>query len=314
LLLSGPDGIGKRMVALSLAASLLCDQASEGDFCGVCSTCKRVMAGTHPDAQQVKRKEDSRFIVIGDDDDPKAGVIDSIRGLNNMAYKRPFESKLKVFIIEGADWIRHEAQDALLKTLEEPPADTWFFLIASNAANLRETIRSRALVMKFHGLPDDVVRRIVSAKAPKADPVDLELALACADGSPGKALAFMEADGPSELRWLVESLSSDALAAPLQLSDAVMDRIADAAGKVLEAQRERLIFYLGPLQRVLAPVVTDGLPRPDWAAAMPADRMSEIRACILETVRDLRYNVTPKLLTDQLFERIAQHARRERTS
>ncbi len=310
LLLSGPDGIGKKMVALHLAASLLCREAPEGDLCGVCSVCRRVLAGTHPDAQQVRKREDSRYIVIGDDDDPKSGVIDSIRGLNNMAYKKPFESERKVFILDNVDWIRHEAQDALLKTLAEPPADTWFFLIASNAANLRETIRSRALVMKFHGLSDDEVRWIVESKTASTSADDIELALASSDGSPGKALAFIAADGPSELRWLVASISRDALASPLQVSDAIMERIAEAAGSVLEAQRERLIFYLGPLQRVLAPLVSNELPRPDWVESLPPERLCEVRTAILETVRDLRLNVRPRLLTDHLFERIAQHARR----
>lgn len=145
-LLVGPEGAGKRTLAREFAASLVC----AGGFppCLSCSACERVMKGIHPDVMEAAAE--TRSILIG-----------QVRELSDRLQYHAFEGGFKVGIIPQAETMTEEAQNAFLKTLEEPPPDTVLLLTAVNLSRLLPTIISRCQVLRLGPLPEEVIRELV---------------------------------------------------------------------------------------------------------------------------------------------------------
>lgn len=189
LMFAGPEGVGKRMSAVALAQLLNCltpvrsgmsggsadpDLPAE-DACGVCASCKRIARGVHADVLEIEP---------GDTGSIK---IEQVRdGVERTAY-RPFEGRRRVVIIDDADALVIQAQDALLKTLEEPPPASVFVLVTSRPDVLLPTVRSRCHRLRFGRLaPADVASVLMSGHEYTA--ADAYAAAALADGSVGAAL------------------------------------------------------------------------------------------------------------------------------
>ncbi|MBI3785342.1 MAG: DNA polymerase III subunit delta' [Deltaproteobacteria bacterium] len=174
LMFAGSDGIGKRSVALALAARLLCE-ADGDDACGVCASCRQAGVGSHADLLTVV---------------PAAGKkeigVDRVRDLKRFMQLQPLGGRAKVVIIDDAPTLSTAAQNALLKTLEEPPPRSFLILIVNNADSLLSTVRSRCQRVNFSPLPTEIVVEILTANGLEA-PAAIELA-ALAEGSPGRAL------------------------------------------------------------------------------------------------------------------------------
>jgi DNA polymerase III subunit delta' len=143
LVFAGPDGIGKKQVAFALAQALNCldpveSDAGERDACGTCPSCSRIARGLHPDVFTVRRPEDKSTISVS-----------QARDLMRQIGYRPFEARHRVVVIDDADELGIDSQDALLKTLEEPPARNVFVLVTSRPNQLSPTVRSRCCVLRF---------------------------------------------------------------------------------------------------------------------------------------------------------------------
>jgi DNA polymerase-3 subunit delta' len=177
ILVIGPPGIGKRRLADAFTARLLCAAPVAGDSCGVCTHCTRVTAGTHPDVRVVERDADRRDI-----------RIEQVRELARWLALQPLMAERKVAIVDGAHCLNEHGQNALLKTLEEPPGGSVLVLSTSSAALMLPTVRSRCTHVPLHPLSHgDLVRALEAAGVP----ADRARQLApLADGSPGQALAF----------------------------------------------------------------------------------------------------------------------------
>ena len=130
-IISGPDGSGRHTLARLLAAGMLCTAQGEKP-CGKCGPCVKVMKGLHPD-----------WSVIAGPVEGKPVTVDQVRALRSDAYIRPNEGERKVYLLEGADQMNSSAQNAMLKLLEEGPPYAAFLLIANNAGELLQTVRSR---------------------------------------------------------------------------------------------------------------------------------------------------------------------------
>lgn len=127
------SGSGAGSLARRIAAAMVCEAAS-GRPCGFCRHCRKAMAGIHPD------------IITTSTQDGRAGIlVGQARSLRSDAYVVPNEADRKVYIIDPADKMNPQAQNALLKVLEEPPGFTSFLLIAENTSALLETVRSRCI-------------------------------------------------------------------------------------------------------------------------------------------------------------------------
>lgn len=169
-LLVGPASIGKRMLALKLAQTLLCGRVpiSEMAPCGLCEDCQQVKAQTHPDLLLVQRPKDRTRIpielLIGE------GKNRMREGLCHDISLRPYRGRRKVAIIDDADYLNQEGANCLLKTLEEPPSDSLILLISESEQRQLPTIRSRCQIMRFAPLPESIVAELLLAQGVTDDP------------------------------------------------------------------------------------------------------------------------------------------------
>jgi DNA polymerase-3 subunit delta' len=246
LLFAGPDGVGKRSVALACAAWMHCTGGGS-DACGACASCRQIAAGSHPDVQQVA-------IAAG----KKEIGVDRVRELKRFMQLRPLLGKNKVAIVDEAPSLTVAAQNALLKTLEEPPDHSLLILVASNPDALLPTVRSRCQRLRFAPLPVELVATIVARAAGVDAAAAHELAL-LAEGSPGRALALGRALVGAGRAQLVEALAGLGTARYVRLAQmarALNHPEADAGVKletVLAQYRDDALRAIGAPQLTLHP-------------------------------------------------------------
>ncbi|MGB9699155.1 MAG: DNA polymerase III subunit delta' [Thermodesulfobacteriota bacterium] len=186
----GPDGVGKRLTAFNLGKALNCLTPPHiGDCCDQCASCQKFNAGTHPDL--IFTEPAGEVIKIG-----------QLRDLQTRLRFRPWEGKARICILEAAESMNEEAANAFLKTLEEPPADTYFFLITSRPHMLLPTILSRCQWVKFQSLSQEIIARILIEK--HSLPQDRAFFLsALGEGSVSRALIFSQSlEFSKRLEWL----------------------------------------------------------------------------------------------------------------
>ncbi|HEV8253826.1 MAG TPA: DNA polymerase III subunit delta' [Vicinamibacteria bacterium] len=187
LLLAGPEGVGKKRLAIEAARALLCEADGE-DACGRCATCSRIARGIHPDA----------FLV-----QPETPTIriEQVRDVVREVAGRPFEARARAFIIDEAHLMTDQAANALLKGLEEPPPTSHLLLVTHSPQALLSTIRSRCQLLRLTALPsrllEDELQRRWGFSADEA-----RLRAAFSAGSVGRALAF----DPAAYRTLRQEL------------------------------------------------------------------------------------------------------------
>jgi len=184
LIFSGPAGVGKRLTAVATAQLLNCtNRIGEGtdiDACGVCAACTRIARGVHSDVIVVEPGESGSI------------KIEQIRDIVDRAAYRPFEGRCRVVIVDGADGLVPAAQNALLKTLEEPPTASIFILITAQPDLLLSTVRSRCPCLRFGPLPaEDVVAALVQHGRTEAEALAVA---ATADGSLRRAFESIAGD------------------------------------------------------------------------------------------------------------------------
>ena len=148
-ILNGERGSGKRLLANLFAMSLQCQNREEdGEACGKCQSCKQAQNGNQPDIIKVTHEK------------PNTISVDDIRTqVNNDIVIKPYSSKYKIYIIPEADLMSAQAQNALLKTIEEPPEYAVIMLLTENAEALLPTIRSRCVMMKLRNIKDQLVKK-----------------------------------------------------------------------------------------------------------------------------------------------------------
>jgi DNA polymerase III subunit delta' len=152
---AGPEGIGKRTLALALAQAIHCTEL-ESDFCGQCGACRAIQNGNHADVRLLEPLSNKRDI-----------SIQQVRELEKALTLRSFSGRQKVAIIDPATLLNWPAQNALLKTLEEPPQGCVLILVASNIGGLLATVRSRAFGVSFAPLPRQIVIEFLVSKNKK---------------------------------------------------------------------------------------------------------------------------------------------------
>lgn len=171
-LFAGPDGVGKKTLALGLAARTDCRNRSGGDFCGNCESCAKVAGGNHPDIRLIQATGAS----IG---------IETVRQLNREARFRPFQGACRVFVVDQAEKMTREAANSILKTLEEPAGTSRIILTTAFPHQLLPTIRSRCQIFVFRPLTRTQLRSYLELRHGAEE---AELRAAFAGGSIGQAL------------------------------------------------------------------------------------------------------------------------------
>ena len=264
-LISGASGMGKRTLAARIAQFLVC--TGEDKPCGVCPACMQAMAGNHPDIIVVQPG-----VPINPEVDKglKSIPVGEIRMVNELVGQHTFVGGQRVVIIQRADKMTPQAQNALLKTLEEPLDGTVFLLLSDAPELLLTTIVSRCRALKLHPWPDDVILRVLREHG--VDDARAREALDVSGGSIGRALSVAADEGFWQRRsevmrdfFALES-RSDILRVSGQWKDR-RDQSDELLGDVEDMLRTLLLVRLGRRNASAA----EGFPAPWRRMAAQAD-------------------------------------------
>ena len=210
-ILNGERGSGKKLLANLFAMSLQCqDRDENGEACGKCQSCKQALHGNQPDIIRIMHEK------------PNTISVDDIRQqVNNDIVIKPYSSKYKIYIIPEADLMSVQAQNALLKTIEEPPEYAVIMLLTENAEVLLPTIRSRCVMMKLRNIKDQLVKKYLMEQMEIPD-YKADVCVAFAQGNMGKAIMLANSDYFNEIKEEVVHLlrNIDEMDVP-ELMDAV---------------------------------------------------------------------------------------------
>ena len=177
-LISGAPGSGRKTLAKLLAAALQCESGDKP--CLSCTGCRKALAGTHPD------------IITVDDPEKRYVPIELVRDACADLYIRPNEGKKKIYLIPRAQDMLPPAQNAFLKSLEEPPQYGVFLLITDNPEKLLPTIRSRSVTLQLTALPEDILRQQLQKQFPDAQGSAIDAAIARSGGFLGQAIDLLQ--------------------------------------------------------------------------------------------------------------------------
>ena len=252
LIFSGPAGVGKATTARALAALFLCERPGKTTPCGTCDSCRAFNANAHPDYHLITKE----LIRFHDKTGKSKGIDLSIHVLRpeliEPAGRKAVMGRGKVFVIEQADVMNPQAQNALLKTLEEPAGRTIIILLSDQPGALLPTIRSRTQMVRFSSLPQDTVRQQLLKRGIESGTAAMATQLA--GGSLGMALKWIE-DGVVGPAQELSKQVDDAMSGkpPADLPGLLKQAAESYAAKQLErdelaskdqAVREGLELYL----------------------------------------------------------------------
>ena len=235
-IIEGEEGSGRRSIALAAAAALSCtDRNSEQLPCGKCSACRKIFGGLTPDVIRLTTGRDKQSI-----------GVDEARFIRSDIVTLPNDFDYKVYIIENADKMTPQAQNALLLTLEEPPKYAYFFLICRSASAMLETVRSRAPVLRTRPLDDRELADYIITNNKQAEalsqssPEEFAELIRSSSGCIGQALRLLD---PKERQPMLEKRH---LARDFVMS---YDRMVPAGEKIalisrFSSKREEVITQL----------------------------------------------------------------------
>jgi DNA polymerase-3 subunit delta' len=305
LLFAGPSGIGKHLTALAIAQALNCTDGTRftvrgwPDACGLCPACSRIARGVHPDVLFVSPNENGNIKM-----EPVRDVIDA-------AQYRPFEGRRRVVIIDDADALVPGAQNALLKTLEEPAASSVFILVSARPEMLLPTVLSRCPQLRFRQLSADEIAAALIARGHKE--AEARAVAATADGSLSHAMQA-SAEELVESRDLVQRVLLEVAASrnPAQRVASGQKLVPKPAAGVTE--REQLSGHLRTMAALLRDVevlatgadaraLANADVRPALERLLPGyqgERGTRAYAAVDRALVALKANVNAKLVADWL--------------
>lgn len=186
-IINGERGSGKKMLAKLFATTLLCEKGNE-DPCNTCHSCIQAESGNHPDIINVIHEKPNSI-----------GVDDIREQVNNTIEIKPYRGPYKIYIIPQADMMTVQAQNALLKTIEEPPEYAVIMLLTENADTLLATINSGCVMLKLRNIKDVLIRKYLMERKGVPD-YKADICAAFAQGSMGKAIMLADSEHFNEIR------------------------------------------------------------------------------------------------------------------
>ncbi len=287
LIFAGPEGVGKRTLALMIAKALNCTNLGPGDFCDECTHCQKINSATHADVLGITVEDDATRIKIV-----------QIRQVLATLEMRPLEGQNKIFIIDPANLMNEESANALLKGLEEPPENSYFILLVVNVHELLLTIRSRCQVYHFAPLTLDEIR---------AQGIADEFAVRWSQGSIGRAQSIDVATVKDRREAVIEFL-----AAAVTATDETLRDMLDASAE-LSRSRQDFTGYLqvmavllgdllyiaeGATEKMVNIDIHERLETIAWRA--PTERWIRVSEFLRMMENALKGNANPHMLTDAM--------------
>ena len=302
-IIEGAYGTGKRTLALELAKALVCENrtntAAHALPCGECRNCRNISRGACPDV-----------IEIGTDGKASVGV-DAIRELRRDVHVYPNDLERKIYVINDAHTMTVQAQNALLLTLEEPPAYAFFLLLCENSALMLETIKSRAPIIRMKPLsPEDTERAMIAADPSlelkkRTDPALFDDVIMSADGSAGLAIDLLsgkEAAKIAEARRATEKFCE--LASSIAKKAQLLIHVTDVCTSDRETAKEQLSLFSTALRDLVllkrdqdAPLrfYSDRERALELSDSISLRRLLTISDALLEAISSLERNMNTRL-------------------
>jgi DNA polymerase-3 subunit delta' len=292
-LFEGPEGIGKRLMALALVRAVFC---GEGTGCGQCSACRKVDHNNHPD-----------LVVV--EPDGASIKIDQIRALQKELAFRPLEAGRKICLIDGAEKLGPNAGNALLKTLEEPSSKALLILLTPLPENVLPTIRSRCQRLPFSRIPREEVEKVLRERL-ELDELQGHVLASLSEGSFERALGRdreLYLEHRRELLKKLTALSPGSVTAGFELAKALADD-KDRLAEILEIfqafYRDLLLYRHGAPENELVNVdLMEKIRRVAAREDIPGllRKLDALNACR----RHLLRNVNRQLALEVLLLRLA---------
>ena len=315
LLFAGAEGVGKRLFALELAKAAVCQNPKNGEDCDVCSSCRRAEIFDFPKTDE---RDAHKKVIFSEHADVGTVIpynrnilVDAIRNLEAEANFRPFVAKARFFIINNADKMNDEAANALLKTLEEPPATSHIFLITSRPDALLPTIRSRCQMLRFAPIQSKEIENFLLATK-QFSPDDAELVAKLSRGKLGNALNLNLEKFRAQREKMLKVLGSLTVkkdsAALLQIAEEMNDaKNKDDYENYLETLQTLIhdvwTLRLGSAETIVNADLKNELQR---LAENADSRRLSAWLLEIETLREnLSVNLNRKIATDALFMQMA---------
>jgi DNA polymerase-3 subunit delta' len=306
-LIAGPDGIGKTALATAFLKAVSClNPPAPGDFCGACRACGKIDRGVHPDIQTFDLDSQAATAVKSGSKNMTI-TIDTAREIRSAAAMRPIEGRWRAVVLDDAESMTEVAQEALLKTLEEPPPSMLLLLLADDVEALLPTIRSRCQVVELRTVPKPATEALLARHG--ATPEQAADLAALAQGRPGWALRAL-ADpklGEQHLRELDQAIEWVSAGAYERLVTAVKsaDRFSKARsetlsqlGVLLGVWRDLMLLGAGLSDRVTYVAFIDRLSGigVSWQLPELKRAIRSVQTCI----EDLETNVRPRLAMEAM--------------
>ncbi|MBN1594923.1 DNA polymerase III subunit delta' [candidate division FCPU426 bacterium] len=296
-LFTGPEGVGKRTAALSLAQALNCPSPQAGDACGVCLACRKIQEAIHPDVHWI----------VPDGQNIK---IEQIREhMQREAFLKPLEGRTKFFGIDPAEALTTEAANSLLKLLEEPPQDVVVVLLSNQPFLLLETVRSRCQEVRFHPLARSVLASWLGQRL-GCSAAEAETWAMLSGGRPAEALRLADAEH-QELRGRVLGMLQHF---PQEDWAVLANRWEEERADLGEALEYMLTWY-----RDLLVLAHHGDPELVWnrdqadmlrqaVAKEGADSLFAKCRLLVDTMDALKKNMNIQLLLENVFMQLGRKA------
>jgi DNA polymerase-3 subunit delta' len=299
LLFEGPEGVGKAASALWLAAVVNCEAEAASRPCGGCWSCRQIPKGQHPDV-----------ICVGLDPKKATPIIsvEQAREVLKELMLRPFHARQRFVIIDPMDAMTPAAANAMLKTLEEPPADTGFILVSAAAASLLPTVRSRSQRVRFA----PVGTAVLAAWLVSRGVADAEEVARLAEGCPGRALGLSVSDA---VAWRT---SRDAL---LEALEQPLDQRFKFSEQLTRGDRAAWVRRVEDTLTAVSTLLRDALAaeagaspfyntdRPElvaaWGARLGPTGIARLAGAVGAARENLAHNVNGRLLTDGLMAHLS---------
>ncbi len=295
-LITGDKGTGKRTLAGLMGAALLCSSERIRP-CGTCRNCSLTEKREHPDLIVIEK---GNPIAPGIKKDRATIPVEDIREMIRLCGVRSTEGNIHVVLLFDADKMTPQAQNCLLKTLEEPPADTCLILVTDHPESLLTTVISRCRLVRMKGWPDEYILKVLREKnVPDHHASD---AVRASGGSIGRALELASDDRYWEMREEVMNIffRTTSRSEILKISNAWKDRKQDA-DQVLGI----LETFVGQLaeSRLGRPAVLNAFPV-QWqrfSKEAPPDRFLLLTECIANARKQLQYSVNFQAVFEKMI-------------